>query len=657
MDYTTFRRKLRTAKALLKRRVQQSDSPLFKPSLQSERDYRGSVDRSAQTLFKFGMRMHSDDALEQLARNATLERLGWPELEQRLRTGADDAFPTDWRLPELLAAAILNCIIDPDEDALAASARALRTAVHHPKLVESLANTRMRLFALQIAVLAGDAELYDRLSAALPPTEDVQWVTRVDALHEVAFSAGGSPEALIAWRDALSEPFVDSGVEPWEFDLEPADPEAAVFGRLHAPRVDGCAIPAEEQPLVTVIVPTYNPDATFVNTIESLARQSWSNLEILIVDDHSASGTDVIARAARIDDRVQIVRQPENGGAYRARNTGLALARGEYVTVLDADDQSHPRRIEQQVAPLMRDDALVASISHAIRLYSDGSMLTFGASAYRHNASSLLFRRERVLDAIGLYDRVYKAADTEYIMRMERRFGKDRILQMPETLSLIQLTDGSLSRGDFRNGWWSGRRLAYRHQYFTWHRLALTGPEADFSIAPNGERAFVAPRTFLREPEPQRLSLALLSDWGMSVERRGKLAEALRSLPQPPDADPIGLLHGIHLRLTKEGREFLVTPELWHLVESGKATWISWDLPLEVDTLIVTSPEYLVILPNADSVGIRARRVVVLTSPDAVGELPEWIRARVRRTFGCEAQAHPVDRMEALLAPLIEASP
>lgn len=643
-----------------------------------ERAYRESALRPPLALYKFGMRLLSPDALEQLARTGTREELGWAELRASF-SERQSAYPAHWDLPRIVTAAILHCIIDFNDASVHSSASALRRALGHRDLELALRDHRVRLFAFQIALYANDDALFAGLSAAMPAPDDVEWVARTDRLRASAFSGvpgeGPDPAALDTWWEALNEPFVAAGLEPWVLDRAAIAAGGSAYDAMHAPEVGACATPVAEQPLVTVIVPTYNPDAGLLNTIESLARQSWQNLEILVVDDASSTGRDVIDRAVALDPRARLIRLDQNGGAYNARNTGLTQGRGEFATVVDADDQSHPRRIELQLSPLLADDGLVATDSMAIRVYSDGSLITFGATSLRANASSLLFRRERVLQALGPYDRVYKAADTEYILRMRLRFGKKAIRHLKPPMSLIQLTAGSLSRDDFRNGWWSGRRVAYRHQYLTWHHLALPGPDADFAVAPGGSRAFTAPNAFLKRPEPERLRLAVLGDWAKNPEQPEGWSAALEALADQQPGEPVGLLHGIHPRRSPAERQFLLTKRMWQLVESGRATWVSWDQPTEIDLLVIADPEYLVLLPKAEAVGIRARRVVVLVESalrdgvhphayletawlarqceERLGVMPEWLPA----TEGIAERLAAAEATETLPAGRLRVAP
>src|SRR5690349_4931277 len=106
---------------------------------------------------------------------------------------------------------------------------------------------------------------------------------------------------------------------------------------------------SDVQPLVSVVLPAYNSQRTLAETLRSIARQSYRNLEIIIVDDGSSDGTAAVAAAfCAEDERARLLSQP-NSGVAAARNRGLAAATGEWVAMIDADDLWHPTKIEKQV--------------------------------------------------------------------------------------------------------------------------------------------------------------------------------------------------------------------------------------------------------------------------------------------------------------------
>lgn len=105
--------------------------------------------------------------------------------------------------------------------------------------------------------------------------------------------------------------------------------------------------------LVTVIVPAYNVQVSIGETLSSLLRQTWSNLEIIVVDDGSSDKSVEIARmyaSLEVPGRTLAVMTKSNGGVGSARNLGLTRARGEWIIFLDSDDAFVPGAVAHMVA-------------------------------------------------------------------------------------------------------------------------------------------------------------------------------------------------------------------------------------------------------------------------------------------------------------------
>ncbi|MBQ2927068.1 MAG: glycosyltransferase family 2 protein [Oscillospiraceae bacterium] len=103
-------------------------------------------------------------------------------------------------------------------------------------------------------------------------------------------------------------------------------------------------------PIVSVILPCYNAEKYLCQCLDSILGQTLRDLEVICVDDGSTDGTEALLRRyAAADGRIRIVNQ-SNAGAGAARNTGLKLARGEYLSFLDADDFFEPDMLEKAVA-------------------------------------------------------------------------------------------------------------------------------------------------------------------------------------------------------------------------------------------------------------------------------------------------------------------
>jgi glycosyltransferase involved in cell wall biosynthesis len=107
-------------------------------------------------------------------------------------------------------------------------------------------------------------------------------------------------------------------------------------------------------PLVSVLIPTYNRAHLLPGTVRTALDQSYSALEVLIIDDGSTDRTaEVVAELARADGRVRYIRQ-QNRGVSAARNTGIRAARGDFLAFLDSDDHWKDWKLEIQMACMRR---------------------------------------------------------------------------------------------------------------------------------------------------------------------------------------------------------------------------------------------------------------------------------------------------------------
>ena len=101
-------------------------------------------------------------------------------------------------------------------------------------------------------------------------------------------------------------------------------------------------------PIVSVIMATYNDGKFIKESIDSILNQTLTNFELIIVNDASTDETQHIL-SGYIDSRIIVLHNEENLGRSLARNRALEIARGEFVDVLDSDDVALPNRLEKQV--------------------------------------------------------------------------------------------------------------------------------------------------------------------------------------------------------------------------------------------------------------------------------------------------------------------
>lgn len=344
--------------------------------------------------------------------------------------------------------------------------------------------------------------------------------TALAACNLVSVTEPGNKAALCLER--LNAWFQTRNLQPLALDNRPEKP---LFDRLQAAAPRGPA-PAANSPWVSVVVPVFNASEYLPTALRSLDQQTWPNLEILIVDDASCDSSASWAREwAEQTNRpgriVRVLQHPYNRGAYEARNTGMRAATGNFLTVQDADDWSHPQKIEYQMGPLQSEPDLQATVSHWVRADDHlqfGHWRTQSGWVYR-NVSSLLIRRT-VFAALGIWDPVRVNADTEYYYRLISAWGQNSIREVRpgEPLAFGRVAPESLSQHPQTHlvSQFGGVRQWYLDAAHRWHAAARGLGDLDLAA---GERPFRVPDALqpgrqARVPDAQRLKrLADTARW------------------------------------------------------------------------------------------------------------------------------------------------
>ena len=104
-----------------------------------------------------------------------------------------------------------------------------------------------------------------------------------------------------------------------------------------------------DAPAVSVVITTFNRQELLPRAVRSVLSQTYTDFELIIVDDHSTDSTGSVVRDFE-DPRIRYVRLEKNSGLSASRNTGIHIARGQYVAFLDDDDEWKPEKLEKQVA-------------------------------------------------------------------------------------------------------------------------------------------------------------------------------------------------------------------------------------------------------------------------------------------------------------------
>jgi glycosyltransferase involved in cell wall biosynthesis len=450
---------------------------------------------------------------------------------------------------------------------------------------------------------------------------------------------------LTAFRSLLPEP---------ELFLD--DAGAAPFDRVGTPVIEKIEGPHR----ISVVVTAYRPDRGLITAVRSILAQSWANTEVILVDDASPPEFDAILdEAVALGDRVRLLKMPVNAGTYAARNAGLDAAGGEFATFQDSDDWSHPRRLELQVRPLIEDRKLVATTSDGLAVTDQLLCTRPGVRSGRFNPSSLLIRRGTVLGTVGYFDRLRKAADSEYIGRIQAAFGARRVLHLDtKPLALIRLSTGSLSRSEIRAHWMHPARTAYMSAYQRHHQLVATRRASAFRPADGSDRPFPAPDHLLGTVRDRRYDVVMVADWRFLDSAQRTALDELRALATA--GLRVAVLQLESFRAVHQRRAPVAAP-VQDMINSGLVEWISLDQRAETALVLVRQAAILQFTGGLAS-DLHAERALIVADraparPDGTDRRydPATCAAAVRRLFGADPGWVPQDDRIRALLPTVEA--
>jgi glycosyltransferase involved in cell wall biosynthesis len=181
---------------------------------------------------------------------------------------------------------------------------------------------------------------------------------------------------------------------------------------------------------ISVIVPAYNAEKTILETIQSIQKQTFSNFELIVINDGSNDKTVELINTI-VDPRLKIFSY-ENGGLPVARNRGIAHANGEFITFIDADDLWTPDKLELQIAALQQHQEAGVAYSWTAFINDQGQLLYaqeplfFDGDVYPQllvnnfisSGSNILVRRQ-FIESAGDFDPLLKSAeDWDYNIRL-----------------------------------------------------------------------------------------------------------------------------------------------------------------------------------------------------------------------------------------------
>lgn len=213
---------------------------------------------------------------------------------------------------------------------------------------------------------------------------------------------------------------------------------------------------AMTNPHVTVLMPVYNAEAYLLESVESILSQTYTDFELLIINDASTDGSLGIIESIK-DPRIRLISNPKNLGQTKSLNIGLKAAKGKYIAINDADDLSLPHRLKRQMDFLERNPSVTVVGASAYIMDQSGSikrrfikstdsrdiiLCTLNDPPVIHG--SIVMNKDTVLSATGGYDEDIRICQDYALWSLLLRKGF-KIANVPEPLVVIRYYMESIS--------------------------------------------------------------------------------------------------------------------------------------------------------------------------------------------------------------------
>jgi glycosyltransferase involved in cell wall biosynthesis len=220
------------------------------------------------------------------------------------------------------------------------------------------------------------------------------------------------------------------------------------------------------KPFFSIIVPTYNRVKTLQKTIKSVLNQTFTDFELLIMDDGSTDDTSIMVGAI-LDSRIIYEWAENSGGPARPRNRGIALARGDWICFLDADDWWTPDKLKVCFDNINERVDLIYHDLEIVSLSSDQLRRRFKKGWQLHkpilidllvkgnaisNSSAVI--RKIILNQVGAIDeRKEMIASEDYNTWLRAATITENFLYIPKTLGYYLIHDQNISGKDMSLNW------------------------------------------------------------------------------------------------------------------------------------------------------------------------------------------------------------
>ncbi|TRO67361.1 glycosyltransferase family 2 protein [Christiangramia sabulilitoris] len=210
----------------------------------------------------------------------------------------------------------------------------------------------------------------------------------------------------------------------------------------------------EDQGLVSVIMPAYNSEAFIAESIQSVLDQTYSNWELLIIDDASTDSTpSIIQEFLGKDYRIRFLKNSTNRGTHHTRNKGIKAAQGDFIAFLDADDLWKPEKLKTQLNFLSEHDLNACYSSYEL-ISENGERINKKVMALPVLSYAKLLKANYVGNLTGIYNskmlgkiyspQISKRQDWALWLEVIKKGGSMQGIQ--EALAVYRIRKNSISR-------------------------------------------------------------------------------------------------------------------------------------------------------------------------------------------------------------------
>lgn len=214
----------------------------------------------------------------------------------------------------------------------------------------------------------------------------------------------------------------------------------------------------DNRQLVSVIIPTHNRKELLERAVNSVLEQTWSPVELVIVDDASDDETPAYLDQLQKDhDRIQVISNSESKGAAVSRNIAVQHASGEFITGLDDDDYWRPTRVERLMEEFEEGFSAVCSYDRMVMnerevVWKKPTMITLDDLLYYNRVGNQVLTKKKYLEKVGGYDEELPSAqDYDLWIRLVLEFGPIRtvtqalqVVNMEEDRERITTSDNKM---------------------------------------------------------------------------------------------------------------------------------------------------------------------------------------------------------------------